>query len=39
MRDLPRMAPAWIRIACLVWAVVVLVGFALLFLRLLIGRR
>jgi hypothetical protein len=39
MRDLPRLVPAWVRVACVVWVVIVVLVFALLVVRLIVGRR
>lgn len=39
MRDLPRLAPLWLKVAVVAWGVIVVAVLALLFLRLAIGPR
>ena len=39
MRDLPRLAPVWLKVAAVAWGLIVVAVLALLFLRLAIGPR
>ena len=39
MRDLPRLAPTWVRVVVAMWAAVVVIVLVLLVLRLILGRR